>query len=70
MRKTIPPDAAPDRPPFVVEADGRSGLVMLEADGHPAWFTPAEARRIARALFQAASVVERAARGQDVGPDE
>ncbi len=72
MRKTIPPDAA-TRPAFVVEADEASIHVTLEADGQPHRFGPDEARQIGRALLQAASVVEHAARGEETGgstPDD
>ncbi len=73
MRETIPDRGAAKRPPFVVVGDEATGVVILEADRRRHWIGPDEARRIAKALLQAASVVERAALGTDTGgsaPDD
>ncbi len=66
MRKVIPA-SDPDRPPFVVASDEVAGSIVFEADGQAVRIGPDEARRIGRALIQAASLVEHAIRAADGG---
>ncbi len=73
MHKIIPDRGAANRPPFVVVGDPTTGVVILEADRRQHWIGPDEARRIGRALLQAASIVEGVAKAADGGgsaPDD
>jgi hypothetical protein len=70
MQKIIADTVALDHRPFVVTPDEGANSIILQAAGHALRIGPDEARRLARALLQAASIVERAAQGEDEGPDE
>ena len=59
MREIIRDPGDSNRRPSVVESDGLVGRVILEIDGQLHRLGPDEARRIARALLQAASIVDR-----------
>ncbi len=67
MREIIPNPARPGCPGYAVEANEGDGEVLLDADGLLHWFVPDSARRIARALLQAASIAEGVAKARDGG---
>ena len=62
MRQIIADAGAFARRPFVVESDEGANSIILQAGGHAVRIGPEEARRVAEAMLQAASVVEHAAR--------